>query len=197
MPSLNVEVRENGAVEISTCMAHGCVEYYENEKWVKFRYNENIEREDVDAQIIKDFSLVKRQDYREYVDRFIEGFSARIDENNLNEAIKDIYSVYKAFMDEYSRGRRYIGMKIKGLGYKGIYVMYRMRYEETEGKYKVLIQLEANKDGEGIYYQFDAEVKEPYRKIPEEFRRVAGMLMLFAEYIGKPPLEGSQDQEKA
>jgi len=197
MPSLNLEVGKNGTVEMSVCMAHGCVEYYDGEKWIKFRYNENIEREDVDAQIIKDFNLMKRQGYKEYVDKFIEGVAVRIDENNLHEAIKDIYSVYKAFMEEYSKGRRYIGMKTKGLGYKGIYIMYRMRYEETEGKYKMLIQLEANKDGEGLYYQFDAEVKEPYIKIPEEFRRVASLLILFAEYINKPPLEQSQDQEKA
>ena len=197
MPSLNLEIGKNGTVEVSVCMAHGCVEYYDGEKWIKFRYNENVEREDVDAQIIKDLNLMKRQNYKEYVDKFIEGFSARIDENNLHEAIKDIYNVYKSFMDEYSKGRRYIGMKIKGLSFKGIYIMYRMRYEETEGKYKVLIQLEANKDGEGIYYQFDAEAKDPYRRIPEEFRRVAGLLILFAEYIEKPPLDQGQDQEKA
>jgi predicted DNA binding CopG/RHH family protein len=197
MPSLNLEVGKNGTVEMSVCMAHGCVEYYDGEKWIKFRYNEDIEREDVDAQIIKDFNLMKRQGYKEYVDKFIEGVAVRIDENNLHEAIKDIYSVYKAFMEQYSKGRKYIDMKIKGLGYKGIYIMYHMRYEETKGKYKVLIRLEVNKDGEGLYYQFDAEVKEPYIEIPEEFRRAAGMLMLFAEYVSQPPLEQGQDQEKA
>jgi len=198
MPTLNVEVGENGAIEISTCMAHGCVEYYEGEKWIKFRYNEEIDRDDVDAEVIKDFNLMKRQNYKEYVDKFIEGTAVRIDENNLHDAIKEIYSVYKSFMDEYAKGRKYVGIKIKGLGFRGIYITFHMRYEETEGKYELIIQLEANKDGEGISYYFNGkEVKDTYTEAAKEFRRAAGLLMLFAEYINKPPLEQSQAQEKA
>jgi len=197
MPSLNVETGDNGKIEISTCMANGCIEYYEGEKWVKFRYNENIKRDNVDGQVVKEFDLMKRQKYKEYVDRFVEGLTDRIDVNNLHEAVKDIYGVYKAFMDEYSKGRKYIGMKIKGLGFRGIYVVFHMRYEETEGKYHVIIQLEAKKDGEELSYYFDGEVKDPYVVIPKEFMRTAGLLVLFSEYINKPPLEQSQDQSKA
>jgi hypothetical protein len=198
MPTLNVEVGENGVVEISTCIAHGCVEYYEGEKWIKFRYNEEIKRDDNDVEVIKDFNLMKRQGYKEYVDKFIEGTVVRVDEGNLHDSIKEIYSVYKSFMDEYSKGRKYIGIKIKGLGFRGIYTTFHMRYEETEGKYELIIQLEANKDGEGISYHFNGkEVKDPYAEAAKEFRRAAGLLMLFAEYINKPPLEQSQAQEKA
>jgi hypothetical protein len=197
MPSLNIETGENGRIEVSVCMAHGCLEYYEGEKWIKFRYNEEINRDDVDAEIIKDFNIAKRQGYREYIDKFIEGVGVKIDENNLHDAIKEIYNVYKSFMDEYAKGRRYIGMKIKGLGFRGIYTTFHIRYEETEGKYELIIQLEANKDGEGISYYFNGKVKDPYEKAAKEFRRAASLLILFAEYISKPPLEQSQDQNKA
>jgi len=197
MPTLNVEVGENGNVEMSACMAHGCIEYYEGEKWIRFRYNEDIERDGNDVEVIKDFNLIKRQNYKEYVDKFIEGVGVRIDENNLHDAIKEIYSVYKSFVDEYSKGRKYIGIKIKGLGFRGIYITFHMRYEETEGKYELIIQLEANKDGEGISYHFNGKVKDPYEEAAKEFRRAASLLILFAEYINKPPLEQSQDQEKA
>jgi len=194
MPSLNIDVGENG-IEISTCMAHGCVEYSETGKWIDFRYNEQIDKDDVNAQIIKEFKLMKRQNYKEYVDKFIEGFSVRIDENKLDEAVKDIYGVYKSFMEEYSKGRKYIGMKIRGLGFKGIDTIFRMRYQETGGLYRVIIQLDVHKDGEWLTYYFDAGIKDPYTEVPKEFRRVAGLFMLFAEYINKPPLE--QVQEKA
>ena len=195
MPTLNVEAKENGAIEISTCMAHGCVEYYEGEKWIKFRYNEEIERDGNDVEVIKDFNLMKRQNYKEYVDKFIEGVAVKIDEKH--DAIKEIYSVYNSFMDEYSKGYKYIGIKIKGLGFRGIYTTFHMRYEETEGKYELIIQLEANKDGEGISYYFNGKVKDPYEEAAKEFRRAAGLFMLFAEYINKPPLEQNQAQEKA
>jgi len=83
------------------------------------------------------------------------------------------------------------------LGFRGIYTTFHMRYEETEGKYELIIQLEANKDGEGISYHFSGKVKDPYEEAAKEFRRAAGLFMLFAEYINKPPLEQNQAQEKA
>ncbi|MCI4409968.1 MAG: hypothetical protein JHC26_12815 [Thermofilum sp.] len=184
-------------IEISTCMANGCIEYYENEKWVRFRYNEDIVRDDVDAIITKDFTVMKRQGYEDYINKFIEGISERIDENKLHDAIKDIYGVYKSFMDEFSKGRKYIGMRTKGTSYKGVYIVFYMRYEENGGKHRVIIQLEAIKDGERLSYSLDAETKDPYQRIAGEFRRIAGLLILFTEYVDKPLLEQNQDQDKA
>ena len=205
MPMVSSRVdRETDVMEFNVCMTGGCVEYSENEGWVHYQYSEHIighEGNPVrDAAVEKKIDLMKRNGYKEFVDRLINDDVPKIDEVDIPENVKDIFDIYKFFIDQCMKPRQYAGAKFKWTMPNLIYIYIRLRCEENNDGPWVIVDFEAEKINERLTYYYEANTVDPVGVMKKEVNHVMGLFALFAEYINKPipeeNKEGGQDQDQ-
>jgi hypothetical protein len=193
--------RETNVMEFNVCMTGGCVEYNENEGWVHYQYSEHIighEGNPVrDVTVEKKIDLMKRSGYKEYADRLINDDVPKISEADVPESVKDIFDIYKFFIDQCMRPRRYAGMKFEWTTPNLINIYIRLRCEEKGDGSWVIVDFEAEKINERLTYYYEANTVDPVGVAKKEVNHVMGMLVLFAEYVGRPAQEGGQDQDQS
>jgi hypothetical protein len=199
MPMVSIRAdRETNVTEFNVCLASGCVEYNENEGWVHYLYNERIigheENPVRDATIEKKIDLMKRGKYREYIDRLINDDVPKFSEANVPESVKNIFDIYKFFIDQCMKPRRYAGVKFEWNLPNLIYIYIRLRCEENRDGPRVIVDFESEKINERLTYYYEAETVDPVGVMKKEVNHVMGLFALFAEYVSQPIQEEGQGQ---
>jgi len=198
MPIVTIEKNQDGETfEVNVCLASGCIEYSETKDRINFSYNEHIlgheKSPEENIQIVKEFKLNKRKEYRDTVEKLAENYVMHFDEGNMPEDVKEVYDVYKFALEQWKKNRSYVGAKIEGRTEKGMYIYFRIRCDERSNKARVIVDFKVEKGSESLLYYYDAMAVDSIGTLKKQAERVMALLALFSQYVSQPAQEESKE----
>jgi len=206
MPTLTIEKGQNGeAIEVNVCLASGCIEYYEDKEQIRYDYNEHIlgreKAPEETTQITKVIRLIKRENYKDYLEKLIENYVIHFDEGNLPKDVKKVYDVYKFVLEQCKNNPGYVGIKIEGKTERGVYIYSLIRCDERSGRTRVIVDFKVETHSESLLYYYDTMTVDSAGILKREVERVMVLFTLFSEYVSQGTQsqnqQGGQVQEKA
>jgi hypothetical protein len=165
-------------VEVWMCLELGCVRYEELSDWVFVSLDDR--RKD-GLRVTKSLAVKKRERYSAFVEDFMNNELPTITETPKADE-DELLEAYRFVSKRVKSGIRYVGTKIELTTPRGVRVYYRVRHEERSDGIHVVVEIEAEKDGEKITYTVFGTTNNANAAI-EEAAKAIGAYILFTEYI--------------
>ncbi len=173
---------ENRKVDIWGCVSNGCIHYEEYGDFVEAR----IEDKRLDGlKVEKSIVVKKREKYHEFVQDFMNDNYPKVD-NVPKFDERELLEAYQYVVERIKRGMRYVGIKTEYRTPTGTRIYFRLRRDEKNDAVKIIVELDAEKDGERVYYFAVGETNKPF-VLETEAARAIGAYIKFAEYTTKQP----------
>jgi len=164
-----------GDVELEVCGAQYCFELKDREHRVHLYYEEYNDKKGEALMI----DLQKKEDYKEYIKKFVEFDLPSIPMDGPNEKNAEFYTAYKSALDLYNEGKRasvYTKWDDDDISIALSIMMWKrvidLDFALTYGPYR-------------LHYNFNAQSKQPQVLLAHRVEDVVGMWMLFKEYVKK------------
>ncbi len=173
---------ENRKVDMWGCLTSGCIRYEEYGDFVDAK----IEDKRLDGlKAEKSIVIKKRGNYHEFVQDFMNNNYPRVD-NVPKVDERELLEAYQYAVERIKRGARYVGLKIEHISVRGVRLYFRLRYDEKSDGTKMLVELDAEKDGERMYYFITGKTNRPLA-FETEAAKAIGAYIKFSEYVSQEP----------
>ncbi|ADJ54230.1 hypothetical protein HAV1_gp07 [Hyperthermophilic Archaeal Virus 1] len=164
-----------GEIELEICGSLFCVELRDKGDLVRLYYEEYNDKRGEALMLV----LVKKEGYKEYVEKFAEFDLPEVPIDSPNEKNAEFYTTYKSALDLYNEGKRtslYTKWEEGGMTISLSIMMF---------KRVVDVDLDVFYSPYRLHYNFNAESKRPQVLLAHRIQDVIGLYTLFEEYVRK------------